>query len=177
MNESVTHRLGTGLLALANNAPNGYWQMEIPNSDERTVALIAQQTPPMSAEQVAELRSALVGRTASVLDACSKRMASWAVRTRDTSLLELAIFLLVVDDNNLNDWRDILTSLSWIDYCATLLGVRLEDLVSNVIGLAAASRRLTIEGYLSREPALRTPEGMGLAPVGAGPTFHFRWLP
>lgn len=165
------------LLTFADSAPDGYWQLELPTDAERAIASMANELLAMSSEQVAEVRSRLSFRSACALEVCSKRMASWAVRTSERDLLKLAVFLLLVSDDDQTDWRDVLTSLSWVDYCATLLGVRLEDLVSKVIDIATASRRSTIVGYLSREPAARTPECMGLAPVGAGPTFHFRWLP
>jgi len=93
------------------------------------------------------------------------RMAVYAARTKDTTPIEKSLWILSVDDNEV-DWRDTLIALAIIEDCSVRSGFDFKTKVQALAKLAPNRRRKTIEdGYLSRTPEMRDVETLGYKPI------------
>ena len=101
------------------------------------------------------------------------RMAVYAVRTESPSVLRAGLVCIALDDDVV-DWRDLMTVLSLIEYCAGRLGLDFRRSVEDILPLATAERGSTIvNGYLSSSPQLRQAAAVRSKPTGEGATFRF----
>jgi len=93
------------------------------------------------------------------------RMAVHAARTKDTAPIEKSLWILSVDDNDV-DWRDTLIALSIVEDCSARSGFNFTNRIAELAQLAPSRRRKTIEdGYLSRTPEMRDVETLGYKPI------------
>ncbi len=87
------------------------------------------------------------------------RMAVYAVRDNDKSILEAGAYGLVFSNGQV-DWRDLLKALSIIDDCCRRLGLMLENVLPNSVD--RNGMRETIKGYLLRDSEMREIDALGI---------------
>ena len=139
--------------------------MAVPTQAEEQL-IAAMRASPVTEIKVVELRHELSVRDAYSLVTFAARLAVHAVRIGDASQLEIVLPMLIVDDCVV-DWRDILVAMAIIEDCAIRLGIDFAACVQNVTQFATVRRRRTIEeGYLSRPRTRREVEVMGYRAVG-----------
>ncbi len=93
------------------------------------------------------------------------RMAVHAARCKDATPIEKSLWMLSIDDNEV-DWRDALVALAIIEDCSAQIGFNFTGRIAELARLAPSRRRKTIEdGYLSRTPEMRDVETLGYKPV------------
>jgi hypothetical protein len=145
----------------------------IPTAFERAILQMFEKTPPRSREELSLASQRLTLRQADLLGAFSIRMATLAVRTNDIKVLCGGTFGLVIDDN-LQDWRDVLLSLSVIDDSACRLGTDLGVVIKDAFQVASIQRRQTITEYLARDPVMRGIKVMRIEALGEGDAFRYK---
>jgi hypothetical protein len=123
--------------------------------------------------EIPVVRQALTIRDAYSLVTFTTRMAIFSVRSGSTVPILTTIAMIVIDDG-LVDWRDVLTALSIIEDCAARMSLDIGELLNSVIPLATEKRRHSIRnGYLGRPVAMRSPAVMGFVPSGENASFLF----
>jgi hypothetical protein len=107
------------------------------------------------------------------LEMYSERMASLAVRTKDSELILLALLALSIDDWRY-DWRNniVLSTMQWD--AATRIGGDAFALFEKAASLLPANAAAGLRSFARRSPDLQSLEIMGLAAGSGGGGFRYK---
>lgn len=147
--------------------------IEIPLPSEQALLEAIEQSAPLGEAELLPFRKNLTIRDTYSLLIFAVRMAILAARTGAPGIFRAGLLGVVVDDE-VADWRDVLTALSIIEDCASRIGLDFRSELEKALELATEGRRKTIhEGYLSRSPEMRTTRIMGFVPSGEGKSLRY----
>ncbi len=134
-------------------------EVAIPIDAERD--LLTALPASVSVELLGMIRPTIQRQDAYTLVIFAVRMAVFAARTKDPIPIKKSLWLLCVDDNEV-DWRDVLVALAIIEDCSTNSGTDFRNSLEEVADLAPHRRQHTLrEGYLGRTPEMRAVETFG----------------
>jgi hypothetical protein len=115
----------------------------------------------LSREDLEAMRAKVGRREARILDTFVMRMAILAVRRADPEIIKKSIVGLFLD-NDVLDYRDVLTTVSIVNDCASRVGIDPREVIARFQAIANAHRWSTIiDGFFSRTPEMKKPETMG----------------
>ena len=153
-----------------------FWCSEqpYPLDFETALSVVWDDIEQLDDQDWTELRSFVDYNYAWQLRTYAARMATLAVREKDSTFVRYGLLALVLD-NDLQDYRDVLIVCSVIYDAATRIGENPEGLFHRVARLAAPRRKGLLEGFVVHP---RSVESMGFH-ITEEPNegFIYRWGP
>lgn len=169
--ENNTDIILKGLRAFLTACPDGYdfpigGELGIPAAFENDFLAILGSD--MTAPLLERIRQSIKRDEAYSLAIFAVRMAIYGARLSDSAPIEKSLWILSVDDNEV-DWRDTLVCLAIIEDCSAQIGFDFSGKITEFAQLAPSRRKNTIiEGYLFRTPDMRNVEALGYKPMNPG---------
>ena len=145
---------------LEGTSTNGYGTWPIPHDLDQSITALIGDWCDLGDEQRIGESSTITARQCQTLLAYSERMASKAVRTRDSECIRLGLIALGVDGWR-TDWRDNIMVLSLHARSSEIIGADPSTLFGEAGQCLAPNVQRSFELFLQRDPEDRSIEAMG----------------
>jgi hypothetical protein len=139
----------------------------LPTDSERLLAEHVLQAASLTRTDFSAVLPIATSRDAYLLLLCATRMAVWAVRSNRPDLLRVGLIAMSLDED-VTDWRDLITEIAVLRACCRRLGVSVDSLAAECLHFAGPNRRRELLSFLERCDRLNDVE---LRATGSGSTF------